>query len=59
MLSKYRGVIDIILGDVLVVLAKFLATAVVTLRWSRLSVMFEVSLVEFGCALSVGKLGEI
>jgi len=30
-------VIDIILGEVFVVVARFLATAVVTLRWSRLS----------------------
>jgi hypothetical protein len=31
-LSNHRGVIDIILGDVLVVFARFLAVAVVTLR---------------------------
>src|SRR6476620_4544460 len=39
MLSSHRGVIDIILGDVLVVFARFLATAVVTLRCSKLSDM--------------------
>ena len=37
MLSSQRGVIDIILGEVLVVSARFLATAVVTLRCKRLS----------------------
>jgi hypothetical protein len=43
-------VIDIIFGDVLVVLARFRATAVVTLRWSKLSVMFWLSLQKFGKA---------
>lgn len=37
MLSNQRGVIDIIFGDVLVVLARFRATDVVTLRCKRLS----------------------
>jgi hypothetical protein len=37
MLSSHRGVIDIILGDVLVVVARFFATAVVTLRCNKLS----------------------
>ena len=37
MLNSQRGVIDIIFGDVFVVLARFLATEVVTLRCSRLS----------------------
>jgi hypothetical protein len=35
-LSSHLGVIDIIWGTVLVVLARFLATVVVTLRCSRL-----------------------
>ena len=39
MLKSQRGVIDIILGDVFVVFARFLATEVVTLRCSRLSDM--------------------
>jgi hypothetical protein len=39
MLSSHRGVIDIILGEVLVVLAKFRATEVVTLRCNKLSDM--------------------
>src|SRR5580704_18598768 len=38
-LKSHRGVIDIILGDVFVVLARFLATDVVTLRCTRLSVI--------------------
>ena len=37
MLKSHRGVIDIIFGEVLVVLAKFLATEVVTLRCYKLS----------------------
>jgi hypothetical protein len=37
MLSSHRGVIDCIFGDVFVVVARFLATEVVTLRWSRVS----------------------
>ena len=37
--NKYRGVIDIIFGDVLVVVARFRATAVVTLLCNRLSLM--------------------
>ena len=36
-LNSQRGVIDIIFGDVLVVLARFFATEVVTLRCNRLS----------------------
>src|SRR5580658_4229235 len=35
MLNSHRGVIDIILGDVLVVSARFLATDVVTLRCNK------------------------
>ena len=38
-LSSSRGVIDIIWGDVFVVSARFLATAVVTLRCNRVSDM--------------------
>ena len=38
-LRTQRGVIDIIFGDVLVVFARFRATAVVTLRCSKLSDM--------------------
>jgi hypothetical protein len=37
MLSNHRGVIDIILGDVFVVVARFFATEVVTLRCNKLS----------------------
>src|ERR1700721_4530797 len=37
MLSSHRGVIDIIFGEVFVVLARFRATDVVTLRCSKLS----------------------
>ena len=40
-LNSHRGVIDIILGEVFVVLARFLATDVVTLRCTRLSVIVE------------------
>ena len=43
-LSSHRGVIDIILGEVFVVLARFLATDVVTLRCTRLSVIVGFSL---------------
>jgi len=39
MLSSHRGVIDIIFGDVFVVVAKFLATDVVTLRCNLVSDM--------------------
>ena len=41
-LNSHRGVIDIILGEVFVVLARFLATDVVTLRCTRLSVIVGV-----------------
>ena len=41
MLSSHRGVIDIIFGDVLVVVARFLATEVVTLRCNRVSDIVE------------------
>lgn len=41
MLSSHRGVIDIILGDVLVVVARFFATAVVTLRCNLVSDIVE------------------
>ena len=37
MLNSHRGVIDIIFGDVLVVVARFFATEVVTLRCNKLS----------------------
>src|SRR3977135_727911 len=37
MLSSHRGVIDSILGDVLVVVARFFATEVVTLRCNLVS----------------------
>jgi hypothetical protein len=37
MLKSHRGVMDIIFGEVLVVLARFLATAVVTLLCNKLS----------------------
>ena len=36
-LNSSRGVIDVILGDVFVVWARFLATDVVTLRCNRVS----------------------
>ena len=44
--------IDIILGDVLVVVARFLATAVVTLRCNRLSDMFG------SCSSGLGALNQ-
>jgi hypothetical protein len=46
MLKSHRGVIDIIFGEVFVVLARFLATEVVTLRCSRLS---DILFTPFNC----------
>ena len=42
MLSSHRGVIDIIFGDVLVVVARFFATEVVTLRCNLVSDMVQM-----------------
>jgi hypothetical protein len=41
-LKSQRGVIDIIFGDVLVVVARFFATDVVTLRCKRFSDMVQM-----------------